>query len=87
MWDGDRLAGLCSALTDGLNVWISYMVVDKDYQGQGNGTALLELMIKRYAGCRIYVQTKEADKFYSKSGFVETMHSMKLDQFLPDLKG
>lgn len=86
-WDDDRLVGLCSAITDGLNTWISYMVVDKEYQNRGIGTALLEIMIKRYDYHRIYVQTKDADKFYKQNRFKETMHSMKLDQFLPHMKG
>lgn len=83
-WVDDVLAGLCSALTDGLNVWISYMVVDKKLHGLGIGTTLLKMMTDRYEGCRIYVQTLNANKFYEMNGFMETMHSMKMDRFLPN---
>lgn len=78
-WDGDKLIGLCSAMDDGLNAWISYMVVDSAYQNTGLGGYLLDNMLTRYTGYCIYVQTANATKFYKKHGFKGTMTSLKLD--------
>lgn len=84
-WDGKRLVGLCSSITDSLNVWISYMVVHAGYQGTGIGTELLRRNISCYGDCRLYVQTVNASGFYQASGFVETMVSLKRDGFLPSI--
>ena len=49
-WDGDRLVGSANALDDGeLTAYVHYLLVDPADQGQGIGTALLELMKKKYA--------------------------------------
>lgn len=78
-WDGEKLIGLCSALDDGLNAWISYMVVDSGYQNSGIGGFLVDQMIHTYSGFRIHVQTMHAVKFYAKHGFTEIMTSLKID--------
>lgn len=78
-WDGDRLIGLCSALDDGLNAWISYMVIDSEYQNSGIGGFLVDKMIQNYSGFRIYVQTMHAANFYKNHGFSEVMTSLKID--------
>ncbi len=82
-WDGEKLAGLCSAVDDGLNAWISYMVVDKQYHNQGIGSILIEEMIHNYHDFRIYVQTKNAAGFYMRHGFYKTMTSLKRSIFHP----
>ncbi len=78
-WDGDELIGLCSAIDDGLNAWISYMVVDSRYHNQGTGGILVEKMIDNYSNFRLFVQTRKAEKFYIKHGFEKTMTSLRID--------
>lgn len=78
-WDGGHLIGLCSAIDDGLNAWISYMVVDHAFQNRNIGGYLLDQMVRSYSGFRIYVQTNHAAKFYKKHGFSQVMTSLKLD--------
>lgn len=78
-WKDEKLIGLCSALDDGLNVWISYMLVDGAYQNSGIGGFLIDQMIQNYSNHRIYVQSMHAADFYKKHGFKETMTSLKLD--------
>ena len=80
-WEGDKPVGLCSALTDGLNTWISYLVVDSAYQNRGIGSELIELMLDRYQGHRVYVHTKNAAKFYARHGFLEDRHGLRNNQF------
>lgn len=78
-WHDGTLIGLCSAIDDGLNAWISRMVVDKDYQNSGIGSVLVNKMIHKYKDYRIYVQTNHAAEFYKKHGFKECMTNLKLD--------
>lgn len=78
-WNGEMLIGICSALDDGLNAWISYMAVDSQYQNSGLGGYLVDKMIESYSGCRIYVQSIHAAKFYKKHAFHEIGASLKLN--------
>lgn len=78
-WDGEKLIGLCSALDDGLNAWISWMVVDAEYQNSRIGGFLLDQIIQHYSGFRIYVQTYHAASFYQKHGFEEAGTSLKIN--------
>lgn len=72
-WDGDRLVGLANALDDGeLTAYVHYLLVDPEYQGQGIGTALLELMKKKYADYFCFFLMAEHEglvKFYERTGF------------------
>ena len=85
-WDDDKLIGLCSSMKDSLNVWISYMVVHSDYQNRNIGTELLNRNLSHYKDCRIYVQTTNASAFYQKAGFIETMVSLKRDDFIATVR-
>jgi GNAT superfamily N-acetyltransferase len=71
-WDGDVLAGLGSAISDGhLVVYFPHLVVRPAYQGRGIGTALMTRLMARYRG--FHQQALLADgraiDFYKKLGF------------------
>lgn len=72
-WDGDRLVGLANALDDGeLTAYVHYLLVDPAYQGQGIGTALLELMKKKYADYFhffLLAELEELVSYYERTGF------------------
>lgn len=71
-WDGDRLVGLASAISDGhLVVYYPYILVEPPYQRQGVGAKLLAMMHEKYVGMRqqILFSTKEALPFYERHGF------------------
>lgn len=72
-WDGDRLVGLANALDDGeLTAYVHYLLVDPAYQGQGIGTALLELMKKKYADYFHFFLLAEHESlvsYYERTGF------------------
>lgn len=72
-WDGDRLVGLINALSDGaLTVYFHYLLVHPEYQGQGIGRRLLELMLDHYRDYykKILIAESSATGFYRKCGFV-----------------
>lgn len=72
-WDGDRLVGLANALDDGeLTAYVHYLLVDPAYQGQGIGSALLELMKKKYADYFHFFLLAEHEDlvgYYERTGF------------------
>ena len=71
-WDGERLVGLGNAISDGhLVVYYSHLLVHPEYQGQGIGTRLMEMLMARYAGFHqhILVADGRAIEFYKKRGF------------------
>ncbi len=72
-WDGDRLVGLTNALDDGeLTAYVHYLLVDPAYQGQGIGTALLELMKKKYVDYFhffLLAEHKDLISYYERTGF------------------
>jgi GNAT superfamily N-acetyltransferase len=72
-WDGERLVGLGNAISDGhLVAYYSHLLVHPDYQGQGIGTRLMEMLMAKYAGFHqhILVADGRAVEFYRKRGFV-----------------
>ena len=72
-WDGEKLVGLGNAISDGhLVVYYSHLLVHPEYQGQGIGTRLMELLMARYTGFHqhILVADGRAVEFYKKRGFV-----------------
>lgn len=72
-WDGERLVGLANSLDDGeLTAYVHYLLVDPEYQGQGIGTALLELMKKKYADYFCFFLLAEHEDlvdYYERIGF------------------
>lgn len=73
-WDGSKLVGIVRSMDD--NVWsanIDCLVVHKDYQGTGVGTALLtELLtdIKHILCISVAPNEKKNAGFYQKFGFM-----------------
>lgn len=73
-WDNDELVGIGNAISDGfLVVYYSHLLVHPDYQGQGIGTKLVEMLRTRYVEfhMQILVADSKAIAFYEKCGFVK----------------
>lgn len=71
-WDGERLVGIGNAISDGfLVVYYPHLLVNPDYQGQGIGKRIMEILKKRYEGMHMHmlVADSEAITFYEKCGF------------------
>lgn len=72
-WEKNRLVGLVEVLDDGeLTAYIHYLLVQPEYQWQGIGKRLLELVKARYKGYLYLIVISEDKKnvgFYEKSGF------------------
>lgn len=47
-WDGDKLVGLLSTISDTMHVYITYLLVDPSYQNRKIGTKLLNMFEKHY---------------------------------------
>lgn len=68
-WDGDRLVGLISILSDGyMAAYIHYLLVRPEYQGNGIGKQLIAMMVEAYKD----VPTKLLVAYHSKAGFYES---------------
>lgn len=71
-WDGERLVGMICAMDDSvMTAYLHYMLVRPEYQHQGIGKHLVEMMKAKYADyLRIVVvaYNKELD-FYESCGF------------------
>lgn len=74
-WDGKRLVGLANAVDDGaLTAYVHYLLVDPEYQGNGIGTALLDMMREKYTGFHhffLVAEHKDLVGYYEKLGFKE----------------
>ena len=73
-WDDDELIGIGNAISDGfLVVYYPHLLVHPDYQGQGIGTKLVEMLRTRYAEfhMQILVADSKTIAFYEKCGFVK----------------
>lgn len=71
-WQDERLVGIGNAISDGfLVVYYPHLLVHPDYQGQGIGSKLVEMLKQRYAGFHMHmlVADKEAFSFYETCGF------------------
>ena len=73
VYDDDKLIGLVSGLSDGcINLFISYLVIDPEYQKQGIGSELLKRITSKKEFNRIQLITEDKDKaFYIKNGFIQ----------------
>jgi len=72
-WDGERLVGLGTTLSDGhLVFYYSHLLVHPDYQGQGIGTRITRILMEKYQGFHQHVLLADgrAVEFYKKCGFV-----------------
>ena len=72
-YDDDKLIGLVSGLSDNcINLFISYLVVNPNYQKQNIGSTLLNKIISKKEFNRIQLISEAKDKkFYIKNGFIE----------------
>ena len=72
-WDGDLLVGIGNAISDGfLVVYYPHLLVKPEYQGQGVGQRIVEILKQRYEGMhmQMLVADGEAIAFYQKCGFI-----------------
>ncbi len=72
-WDGDLLVGIGNAISDGfLVVYYPHLLVKPEYQGQGVGQQIVEILKQRYEGMhmQMLVADGEAIAFYQKCGFI-----------------
>ncbi|HEY4553087.1 MAG TPA: GNAT family N-acetyltransferase [Bacillaceae bacterium] len=71
-WDSDRLVGLASALSDGaLTVYFHYVLTHPEYQGNGIGKKMMEMMLERYNDyfTKVLISYPKAVDFYKSLGF------------------
>ncbi len=72
IWNDKDLVGLLSAITDGyINVFITYLLVDPNYQKKGLGKIMMKDFMKRFEGFGRRILTTEIDKeeYYKRVGF------------------
>ena len=76
-WDGEKLIGLINALDDGeLTAYVHYLLVNPEYQKDGIGTRLVEMIKQKYKDYLCIVLTAENPGlvgYYEKLGF-EDIH-------------
>lgn len=74
-WDGAELVGLANAVDDGeMTAYVHYLLVRPEYQGQGIGTALLDLMREKYKDYHhffLVAEHKPLVSYYERLGFAE----------------
>jgi GNAT superfamily N-acetyltransferase len=66
------LVGLGYAISDGhLVVYYSHLLVHPDFQGQGVGRGIMEIMLRKYAGFHQQVLTADCNavEFFKRLGF------------------
>ena len=71
-WDQDKLVGLCRALTDfSYCCYLSDLAVDMDYQRQGIGKTMIDLVKKEISDevSLILLSAPSSMSFYPKVGF------------------
>ena len=71
-WDQDKLVGLCRALTDfSYCCFLSDLAVDMDYQRQGIGKTMIDLVKKEISDevSLILLSAPSSMSFYPKVGF------------------
>ncbi|MBE9062904.1 GNAT family N-acetyltransferase [cf. Phormidesmis sp. LEGE 11477] len=71
-WNSEQLVGIGNAISDGfLVVYYPHLLVHPDYQQQGIGGKIMELLAKNYEGMhmQMLVAEYETTAFYQKCGF------------------
>lgn len=72
-WDDGKLVGLINAIDDSeLTVYVHYLCVDPEYQGQGIGKKLLQRIKEKYKDYLYIILIAENEpllKYYSENGF------------------
>ncbi len=72
VWNKEDLIGLISTISDGyINVFITYLLINPNFQKQGIGTKLMEKICNHYKGFGRRILSTELDKenYYKKFGF------------------
>ena len=82
-WEGDRMVGLCSTLSDGcMTVYVNYMLVLPELQGKGIGKTLLRMTLAPYSRGPyrrfLLLSDKPAVGFYEKFGFTADDSSLPM---------
>ena len=80
-WDKERLVGIGNAISDGfLVVYYPHLLVDVDYQRQGIGRKIMNLLQQQYAGFhqQILVADTQAIAFYQKCGFTKAGNTLSM---------
>lgn len=73
-WDGDRLAAMACAISDGYMVlYVPFVAVHPQHQGQGIGTEIMARLMERYKDVarKVLVALTGKEDFYEKMGFVK----------------
>ncbi|WP_187170485.1 GNAT family N-acetyltransferase [Salidesulfovibrio onnuriiensis] len=74
-WDGERLAGMACAISDGYMVmYVPFVAVHPDYQGRGIGTEIMNRLVDRYreVARKVLVALDGKEDFYERFGFVKS---------------
>ncbi len=74
-WDGERLVGMASAVSDGhMVMYVSFVAVHPDYQGRGVGTEIMNRLMDRYRDVarRVLVALEGKEDFYERFGFAKS---------------
>lgn len=77
--ESNKLVGLCSALSDGLNVIITFLLVNPTTQNQKIGSSMLDIIKAEFSDYRIAVMTEKAKSFFEKNGFELIAHGLEYD--------
>ncbi len=73
-WSDQQLVGIANAISDGfLVVYYPHLLVHPDYQQQGIGKTMMEILRKQYEQMHMHmlVADSEAVVFYQKCGFTK----------------
>lgn len=82
-WAEDKLVGLLSAIDDSMHVYITYFLVNPEYQNKEIGKTLLQMFDECYANYKKELKTVKTQDYYKKFGYeVDSVGMVKND--LPD---
>ena len=82
-WDQDKLVGLCRALTDfSYCCYLSDLAVDMDYQRQGIGKTMIDLVKKEISDevALILLSAPSSMSFYPKVGFAKIKNGFVINR-------
>ena len=71
-WDNEQLVGLINVLSDGsMAAYVHYLLVRPEYQSQGIGKALVNMVVEEYADVphKVLVAYNSEVGFYERCGF------------------
>lgn len=80
-WDDHRLIGIGNAISDGfLVVYYPHLLVHPEYQGQGIGKSIMEILKRHYEDLHMHMLVAEGDTiaFYEKCGFTRAGNSASM---------